>query len=173
MKHRYALETEHLLMVPLSITGSESFRLLRNREDNRNWFIYKKIISQEEQEQWYQKYLLNKNDYMFEIYAKDNVELFLGAASVYDVNEQKKKAEIGRIIIDKHIAESKGYGAEVVNGLINISFNLLNLDMIYANIYEDNLASIKTFQRAGLKVKDRKTDIDGKIILYLEKSRLG
>ena len=171
MNHEITSETEHLRMIPMTLADSECFRKLRNREDNRKWFIYKDVITKEAQEKWFQQYLTKDSEYMFSVYTNEGKKTFLGAASIYDIDLQLKKAEIGRIIIDRQEAAGKGYGLEVVKGLIDISFHLLKLEMIYANIYEDNLASIKTFQRAGLMVKEKKTDINGKVIVYLEKKQ--
>lgn len=172
MNHNVMFETRHLKIIPMTLEDSEQFRKLRNRDDNRKWFIYKEIITKEEQEKWFQKYLEQENDYMFAVYSNKAEANFLGAASIYDIDLQQKKAEIGRIIIDRQEVAGKGYGLEVVKGLIDISFHLLKLEKIYAKIYEDNDASLKTFQRAGLRIIEKKTGKNGETIVYLEKNQM-
>jgi len=171
MRHNIKMITDHLTIIPLSETGSEQFRLLRNREEIRKWFIYKGIISIEDQKKWYASYLENDADYMFEIREGSETGQFLGAASIYQIDKVHQSAELGRIIIDHELAGKKGYGTETVKSLSEISFQVLNLDLIYANIYEDNLASIYTFQRAGFDMKQNTFDKDGKKLYYLEKRR--
>ncbi|MDD3665046.1 MAG: GNAT family N-acetyltransferase [Bacteroidales bacterium] len=172
MKHDYRIETKSLRIVPMTHTDSEKFRVLRNREDNREWFIYKKEISKEEQEKWYESYLLKENDYMFAVYTNDEKKEFIGAMAIYDVENSQKKAEIGRLIIDSQKSSGKGYGYETIQGILDISFQLLKLDLIYANIYEDNIPCVKSVIKAGMTIKENKFDQNKRPMIYVEKSRL-
>jgi len=172
MKHNFGMVTKSLRITPMTQTDSEKFRELRNREENREWFIYKKEISREEQEKWYEAYLSRENDYMFAVYTNDGSNSFIGAMAIYDVDLEQKRAEIGRLIIDSQQSAGRGYGYETIQGILDISFQLLKLDLIYANIYEDNIPCVKSVLKAGMTSKGNKYDQNKKPMLYVEKSRL-
>ena len=79
--------------------------------------------------------------------------------------------------IDNNIAEisyifdsdytSKGYCSEVVKELVNIAFNKLNLNKLYAYSKEDNVASIKVLTKNGFVNKDS----NNKEFIYYEMER--
>ena len=171
MKHNYSIETKNLMITPMTQEDSERFRKIRNRDGNREWFVYQDIITEEAQQKWYQNYLHRENDYMFAIYTNEIENSFIGAMAIYDVDEKNSKAEIGRLIIDSEVSAGNGYGFETIQGVINISFQLLKLDMIYANIYEDNIPCIKSVLKAGMEIKGTLTDENGKTLVHVEKYR--
>ena len=45
----------------------------------------------------------------------------------------------------------KGYCTECVNKLVEIGFDILNLDYLYADTYKDNLGSIRVLNKVGFK----------------------
>lgn len=148
MKHDYSIECGHIILVPMDEQTSEQYRKLRNREDNRNFFFNSAVIEKEQQERWFQNYLNKQSECMFAVFLKEKME-FVGGIGIYDIDLSQKTAEIGRIIIDRNLAAGKGYGTEAIKGICNIAQDKLILKEVYAYIYSSNIASIKTFFKAG------------------------
>lgn len=148
MRHDYTAVMEHIVLSPMNIDTSEKYRVLRNREDNRDFFFHSALISKDQQESWFYRYLEKNSECMFAVHLKDN-NTFLGGIGIYDIDNNNASAEVGRIIIDRDLAGGRGYGAEAIRGILEIAKNCLNLEEIYAYIYSDNIASRKAFLRAG------------------------
>lgn len=166
MNHQYFAESENIILKPFGEIDSEQYRILRNEDSNRKFFFSDEFISVDTQKKWYKGYLEKTGEYMFSIYHKSS-ELFLGAIGIYDVNEICSTAEVGRIIIDNkiEIAKGKGYGAEAIIALSRFAFEKLNIQQLYAYIYSDNLASIKSFEKAEYQRQEVRNNII-KMILY-------
>ncbi|WP_224490788.1 GNAT family N-acetyltransferase [Robertkochia flava] len=81
----------------------------------------------------------------------------LGFIDLYDFNPRNKRAGIGIVILDKE-DRNKGVGRESLKLLMNYAFGVLDLHQVYANINEDNLASIHLFTRLGFEQVGVKRD---------------
>ncbi|APQ15823.1 GNAT family N-acetyltransferase [Maribacter hydrothermalis] len=75
-------------------------------------------------------------------------EKAVGLIDVFDFEPNHKRAGIGIIILDKE-QRNKGFGGEAVSILCNYLFNILGLRQIYANILEENVASLHLFKKLG------------------------
>lgn len=170
MNHNYILRTKNLLLVPISEADSEKYRCLRNNKENREWFIHKEIISQDKQLEWFYKYLKNDNEYMFSIYIlNEKYFTYIGAVALYNINLISKTAEIGRIIIDKTIASKHGFGSEAIQALVIFAKKVIGISEVYANIYENNIASIKSFTRANFHISNTVLDNSNIKIICMNK----
>ena len=74
----------------------------------------------------------------------------LGFIDLFDIDFTKSSAGVSLIIANKN-ERSKGYGSLALNKLIKYSVKELNINKLYCNILNDNLASIKCFESAGFK----------------------
>ncbi|MBP2833929.1 GNAT family N-acetyltransferase [Aquimarina sp. U1-2] len=74
----------------------------------------------------------------------------IGLIDLFDFNPTHNRAGVG-IIIAQEESRGKGYGAEALEIIINYGVTHLRLHQLYANISEDNLASIKLFEHCGFK----------------------
>ena len=72
----------------------------------------------------------------------------LGFIDLFDIDFTKSSAGVSLIIANKN-ERSKGYGSLALNKLIKYSVKELNINMLYCNILNDNIASIKCFESAG------------------------
>ncbi|MTE25313.1 GNAT family N-acetyltransferase [Winogradskyella ouciana] len=87
----------------------------------------------------------------------------IGLIDVFDFNVKNKRAGIGILIKDEP-NRSKGYGKEALQILVNYCFEALHLHQVFANISENNEASLKLFEGSGFKKIGLKKDwnFDGK-----------
>lgn len=160
MKHNYSAICKNIKVLPMNEQESELYRKLRNRNDNRSSFFNQGIIEEEQQKAWYRQYLKRTDEVMLSVHLIENGE-FIGALGIYDIDIQKGLAEVGRIIIDKKKCQGKGYGTESLIAINQIA-GKIGLKQLYAYIYSDNPASLKSFQRAGYFISD--TDDSKRIV---------
>ena len=87
----------------------------------------------------------------------------IGLIDVFDFNVKNKRAGIG-ILIREESNRNNGYGKEALRLLVDYCFKVLHLHQVYANISEDNKASLKLFEGCGFKRIGLKKDwaFDGK-----------
>lgn len=149
----------------------EDLRMLRNKDENRKCFIFSNKISKEGQQKWFENYKNKPNDYMFSVSTIKSLNKFIGSVALYNVDKEKKCAEFGRIIIDKDKINEKGIGLDTTIATCQVAFNILNLELIYLEVFEDNIKAIKTYEKAGFKkIKSYKIE-DAKTVVYMEKNK--
>ncbi|HRS53955.1 MAG TPA: GNAT family N-acetyltransferase [Bacteroidales bacterium] len=71
----------------------------------------------------------------------------IGTIDLFDFDPLNKRAGIGILIIKQY--REKGYAFETLNIIENYAKNFLNLHQLYCNILENNIASIKLFEKIG------------------------
>lgn len=85
----------------------------------------------------------------------DNI--VIGLIDLFDFDPKNKRAGVGIIISDSE-NQNKGFGGEAISLLNDYAFSILDLKQVYANITEDNLASIHLFEKMGFKAVGVKKD---------------
>lgn len=163
MKHNLGIVTEKITLKPMSLQECIEYAHIRNRQENSARFFTHESISDEAQTKWYESYLEDNTTYMFAAYVDD---IFVGANSIYHISDGK--AEHGRILVDKTVFPTKkGIGTAMIEAALLIAFNELGLDLVYAEVYGDNEASLKCHVKAGFIETERKR-IDTKEVIRLE-----
>lgn len=74
--------------------------------------------------------------------------LKLGLIDLFDFEPTHKRAGMGIIIVDEK-QRNKGIGAEAISLLCSYVFEVLDLHQVYANILEENEASLHLFKKLG------------------------
>jgi acetyltransferase, GNAT family len=167
MRDNFQNKFEDIVLKSLEQKNIEDLRILRNKKENRKCFIYQNEITREEQEKWYKNYLKKENDIMFSAFINGVLEKPIGYAALYDIDKSSKKCEFGRIIVDKSRISKKGIGYQITKCLCEIGFEKLGLEMIYLEVFSDNIPAIKTYLKAGFVEKNR-YEKEGKEIIYME-----
>lgn len=72
----------------------------------------------------------------------------IGNCMYYDINEQKKEAELG-ILIGDRAYWNQGYGADVVTTLVNHIFEDVGLERVYLSTLDWNIRAQKCFGKCG------------------------
>jgi ribosomal-protein-alanine N-acetyltransferase len=78
--------------------------------------------------------------------------LHIGNIKVGPINRHHASAQISLFIGEKNI-HGKGYGAEAIERVTKWAFESAGLERIEAGCYEDNLASLRAFLKAGYAVE--------------------
>lgn len=152
MKHEFIISKNGYILKPLELHYIDSLRLLRNKDHNRSCFLYSEIISEEQQRKWYEGYLEKAGDYMFAIFKENRLDEFLGAVAIYNFNNKNNSAEFGRIVLDKTKLTERGIGMLVTSEVCNFAFKQFNLSEIILEVFEDNIAAFKTYEKVGFKI---------------------
>ena len=154
MFHKFEGKYDKIILEPLKKEDIEDLRLLRNKKENRECFIYQKEISKEEQEKWFEKYLEKETDIMFVVSLKEDKRP-IGYVALYDIDNEKKTCEFGRIIVDKTKVLEKGIGAQITKCCCDIGFEKLGMNMIYLEVFSDNIPALKTYLKVGFIERKR------------------
>ena len=149
-KHIYlrALEPEDLDFVH-NVENDTSFWHLSDTQTPYSKFLIKQYLKNAKQDIYEAKQL--------RLAICDNDDNTIGLIDVFDFNIKNKRAGIGILIKDQP-HRNKGYGKEALKLLVNYCFKVLHLHQVYANITEDNEASLKLFEGIGFKKIGLKKD---------------
>lgn len=79
----------------------------------------------------------------------------IGNIDLFDFDPFHLRAGVGILIGDEQY-RSNGYATQSLQLLINYAFEYLNLQQLYCNILEDNVASVKLFKKLGFTVSGEK-----------------
>lgn len=77
----------------------------------------------------------------------------VGCIDLFDFDEQNLKAGVGILIDQEH--RKKGFASEALLLLTTYCFEILNLQLLFCNVSEDNTASLKLFQKHKFKIKGK------------------
>ncbi|MFD0962845.1 GNAT family N-acetyltransferase [Pseudofulvibacter geojedonensis] len=80
----------------------------------------------------------------------------IGLIDLFDFDPRNNKVGVGVLILDKE--RGKNYASEAMNLLLSFAFKNLRVHQIYANVLEDNEASIRLFEKVGFKRTCTKKD---------------
>lgn len=141
MKELLPLYTDRLMIVDTSIDDIDLILKMDKQESTQKYLGGIKNKSREER----LEFLSNKKNSLTVLL--DNVRIgFIGLKITDD------KAEISYIFDSDYTGN--GYCSEVIKLLIDISFNKLNLNKLYAYSKSENIASIKVLTKNGFIEKD-------------------
>ena len=141
MKELLPLYTERLMIVDTSIDDIDLILKMDKQDSTQKYLGGIKNKSREER----LEFLSNKKNSLTVLL--DNTRIgFIGLKITDD------KAEISYIFDSDYTGN--GYCSEVIKLLIDISFNKLNLNKLYAYSKSENIASIKVLTKNGFIEKD-------------------
>lgn len=80
----------------------------------------------------------------------------IGTVDLFDYEPVNRRVGVGILILNEF--RHKGYAFETLTIIENYAKEILNLHQLYCNISEDNILSIKLFEKAGYHNTGRKKD---------------
>lgn len=163
MNHEYECFFQRVQLKPLEQKDIELLRELRNQ--NCKYFLSQGEITEEEQKNWYQRYLSKNDDIMFKIVKKKEPERFIGAVALYDIDLSAKTAEFGRIIVDKTKALERGIGTEAVIAVCLFGFRVLHLEQIICDVLTTNERAVKTYKNVGFQITGEREGVYDMILM--------
>ncbi len=174
MNHKSVLElknevkgfcSENLTFKPILSSDIEVLRLWRNKEENRTKFIFDGIISSEQQINWYKSYETKNNDLMF-IISENSSNISFATVSLYNIDFISSSAEFGRIMIGENDFRGKGLGSKITSAIVHYAFEKLKLTTVYLEVFSDNFAAIKTYEKVGF-ISSSELEIKNKSVIKM------
>lgn len=147
----YEIETERLLLRPLSINDIKTVHEYASDIENTRFMMYLPNETVEET----QNFLLGVTKewekerpsfYEFAIVLK-NIQI--GAISLYF--EEKDSAEIGWILHRNY--QKNGYATEAARAIVDFAFNTLHIEKITAHCDFRNVPSSRVMEKIGMKLE--------------------
>lgn len=133
-----------ITLEPLNIDSIETVRIWRNQTEINQFMDYQKIISKEDQLDWFKKIQNSNSEYY--IIKKENNQI--GIIHLNQINISTKSAEAGLFIGNNNfIGTGITLGASIV--LLNHAFTTLKLEIIFAKVKNSNNNAIKYNQLLG------------------------
>lgn len=143
-KHAF-VETERLLLRPVTLEDAEDMFEYGSDEET-TYFVFEPHHSLEETEDSIANYFMNEPLGKYGIELKENSKM-IGTIDLR-LKEEKYKAELGYTMNKDY--HGKGYMTEAGQALLDLGFNILELERISALHDERNDRSGRVMQRLGM-----------------------
>ena len=152
---------KQMLIRDVSPSDCRDLWVWRNDPKVRVWSFHKEEIPYEEHRVWFDEQIRSEN---IKIYIAENRE----GEKLGQVRFEKR--EKGDIFINVNLSPSfmgKGYGAEIIREASNFFFGARpEVEKIFAEIIEGNIASCKAFEKAGYVFLNSFSKDDARVLLF-------
>jgi len=138
--------------LPLTLTW-------RNDPSIRIWFVYSEIITWEQHQEFFYNYLMRLDDFIYIIELNDHECNPMGQISLYNLNNENKTAEFGRLMIGEKTARGKGFAEEASTMIIEDAFLNKGLSEIYLDVFTENQPAVRIYSKLGFKVTSQNNDM--------------
>jgi perosamine synthetase len=140
---------EHIRLRKIVSADLSKIMAWRNKRTIRRWFFHQEPLTMEQQIAWYNRYLHDEHDVTFIIETLD--EKPVGMIALYDIDEQAKRAELGRLLIGERQYQKKGFARDATGLLLNWAFTELGLEEVYLRVFEHNNRAIALYEGCGFE----------------------
>jgi len=144
------LKGERITLGPVKKEYIESYlKWFNDPEITQNLNMFRPFTRMME-EDWIEN-LKNRDDtIVFAIIIPDenNVEKLIGNCGIHAIDWKNRVAEVGITIGEKEY-QSKGYGTEAMEVLLEYGFKTVNLNRIQLRVYEFNSRAINSYNKIG------------------------
>lgn len=117
----------------------------RNRPEARMWFKSSQQISESQHKAWFTAYELKDDDFVFIV---ELAGIPIGQVSIYDIDCQNKKAEIGRFVVSPEF-QGKGLMFLACLELLDLAFSEFDMRMVYLDVLAHNSRARKLYSSLG------------------------
>lgn len=148
MKHSYCAEYNNILLRPLHRYDIEHLRRWRNKEDINRFLSPVGQISEEQQEDWFYKYIHNGDVLFFVI----DYKRFRSVGTVALSDFKDDICEIGKIVIGEDMARGNNLGEiSLLMAMCAGTYNL-GIDKFYLTVNEENTIALHIYEKLGFEV---------------------
>lgn len=134
----------------------------RNQDHIRRWFFHSEIIVPVDHRAWYEGYRDRDDDFVFLIEETRMLRRAVGQVALYNIDWTGRRGEYGRLMIGDMEARGRGLALEATETLADEALGAWGLEEIYLEVYADNIAAIRLYERSGFKLRMRQ----GETLLY-------
>ncbi|WP_433921982.1 GNAT family N-acetyltransferase [Paenibacillus taichungensis] len=166
MNHDFIIKNDKFTLTPVTEADIELMRGWRNSPLNQSSFLTNTYIEIDQQKRWYEKYLQKTDDIMFIVNDLEDSGKSVGMLGLYNIDNYKKRAEFGRLLIGESSTRGKGLGLAITISLCEFGFELLELNEIYLEVIANNTSACKVYAKAGFLETERYS-INDKVIIKM------
>jgi [ribosomal protein S5]-alanine N-acetyltransferase len=157
------LETKNYLLRGISLEDASSLFLIMNDAETMKFITPHPIQTIEEMQTRIKEHLIHfqrEKEIPWVIIKKDSKEV-IGIFRLHKLHMWHKKAEMGAVLHKDH--QHKGVMTEIIGEFLPFGFNVLGLNRIVGDIFEDNEGSRRLLEKYGFRKEGilRQTDFDG------------
>lgn len=152
------IEGKQIILRKMEYSDTDDIVRWRNQEDVRKRFIYQEDFTRETHLDWVrtmvdtgrvvQMMICERNGQAGEESA--GIGRAIGSAFIRDIDRVCKRAEYG-LFIGESPARGRGIGEEVTRLMLHYAFEELGMHRIHSKVLADNMISLKSAERAGLR----------------------
>lgn len=147
MKYFKKLIGKRVYLSPMNVDDAEIYvKLLNDFNVTDGVGSSCRITSLESEKEWLKH---NSNQYQFAVVRLED-DLLIGNCGIQGIDQLRQCAEVGLFIGDEE-NRSKGYGEEVLNLLLDYSFDYLNLNNVMLKVFSFNERAITCYKKVGFK----------------------
>lgn len=155
-KPTLSYEAEGLCLRPLRHDDLEYTLAWRNREGVRQCFLYSELITPQQHLHWFEQYLLKPDDCV--LIAEMQTGGRIGQLALYDIDLQKRTAEVGRFIASPEYA-GRGMMRKAIEALFIIAANSLGLETLYLEVLPTNTRALELYRQLGFVAEISETSV--------------
>jgi len=154
MKYFKKMVGKRIYLSPMNVEDAETYvKWLNDLSVTDGVGSSYRITSVGSEKEWI---IHNSNQYQFAIVSLEDDKL-LGNCGIQGIDQIRQCAEVGLFIGDEE-NRNKGYGEEVLNLLLDFSFNYLNLNNIMLKVFSFNERAINCYKKVGFKEIGRRRE---------------
>lgn len=142
-----SFESQRLYFTELDISHTDIIVEWRSDRENIRHFRNPVPLTKQSHLEWFEKYKSDDTRSNFVISVKESGKE-IGCVSASDIDIRGNSCEVSYAIFDKS-ERGKGYGSEAVRAFINYCGTVYGVVHFTAEIYDDNIASIKLATSLG------------------------
>ncbi len=147
MKYFKKLVSKRVYLSPMNIEDAETYVKWLNDFNITDGLGNSNInISIESEKEWISQ---NSSQYQFAIIRLED-DILIGNCGLQEIDHIRQCAVVG-LFLGEEENRSKGYGHEVLNLLLDYSFNYLNLNNIMLRVFSFNDRAINCYKKVGFK----------------------
>lgn len=144
--HNYILETERLILRPLTLDDRDAVYKWVSDEDVARYMVYNTYTSKEQVTQWI-KSLEDDDDYLFGFVRKDNNDL-IGSGSIGPHNKDTERWGFGYNL--RKDQWGLGFATEAAKAMIRFAHEEFGISRFASSHVEQNKASGHVMEKCGL-----------------------
>ncbi|CAK0746715.1 GCN5-related N-acetyltransferase [Gammaproteobacteria bacterium] len=148
---------------PLTAADIELTRVWRNRDEVRRWFKDSAVITADQQRYWFDAYRKQSDDFVWLVEDAARPGEVVGQASVYAIDWDAKKAEIGRFIAAPR-ARGMGNMIAACRAVIHYCFVELDLDMLMLDVFIENVIALHIYRKCGFMSLTQEGGVVGMVL---------
>jgi len=151
------LKGKRISLAPIKREYIESFLKWFNDPEITQYLIMYRPLTRMEEEDWFEN-LKNREDsirFSIVIPHEDGSEKLIGNCGLHKIDWKNRVAEAGIVIGEKEY-QSKGFGTEAMELLLEYGFKTVNLNRIELDTYAFNVRALKSYKKVGFIEEGRK-----------------